>query len=81
MRSLSPRQILLVDGVGALVSAAAYRLLLARRPAAFGLPGPVCRGLAAIPSAIALWDFGFACRQNAPHAAALRWTARANLAF
>lgn len=66
---MSPRLLFLIDGLGAVLSAALLGLVLARLEGIFGMPPPVLHGLALLAVVFAVYSFfcfGWLSRQVPP---------------
>jgi len=58
VKALTPKELLLIDGIGALVSAAFLGLILPSLSPYIGLPDEVLYFLALLPVLFAIFDFG-----------------------
>ena len=77
----NPKQLLLIDGIGALVSAFMLGVVLVRFQASFGIPIDILYFLAALPCLFALFDFVSYATAKDRAAKALSIIAVANLVY
>ena len=77
----NPRQLFLIDGLGALLSAFMLGLVLVQLEYLFGIPSSALYVLAFFPCLFALYDFYWYRKNTENTARYLRWIAIANLLY